>query len=65
MSSSFLLAQLLLSAMEKKETDLLKNDLFLASSFLHPRYKVLISESDEIVATQHLQQTWDRLELLQ
>ena len=64
-SASFLLAQLLLSAMEKRETELLKNDLFLASLYLDPRYKTFISEIDQIVATQHLQQTWDRLKLLQ
>ena len=32
---------------------------------LDPRYKIFISEIDQIVATQHLQQTWDRLKLLQ
>ena len=51
--------------MEKRETDLLKNDRFLAFLYLDPRYKVFISEIDQIVATQHLQQTWDRLKLLQ
>ena len=59
------LGQLLLSAMEKRETDLLKNDLFLASLYLNFRYKVFISEIDQIVASQHLQQTWDRLKLLE
>ena len=49
----------------KKETELLKNDLFLASLYLDPRYKMFVSEIDQIVATQHLQQTWDRLKLLQ
>ena len=64
-STSFLLAQLLLSVMEKREADLLKNDLFLALLYLNPRYKVCISEIEQFVATQHLQQTWDRLKLLQ
>ena len=59
------LAQLLLSAMKKSETELFKNDLFLASLYLDPRYKMFISEIDQIVANQHLQQTWDRLKLLQ
>ena len=40
-SASSPLAQLLLSAMEKRETDLLKNDKFLASLYLDPRYKEL------------------------
>ena len=56
-SMSSLLAQLLLSAIEKRETDLLKNDLFLAFLYLDPRYKVFISEIDQIVATHHLQET--------
>ena len=47
--------------MKKREIELLKNDLFLASLYLDPRYKMFISEIDKIVATQHLQQTWDRL----
>ena len=64
-STSSRLEQLLLSAMEKRETDLLKNDLFLASLYLDPQCKVFISKIDQIVATQHLQQTWDRLKLLQ
>ena len=63
-STSFLLAQLLLSAMEKREADLLKNDLFLAFLYLNPRYKVFISEIEQFVATQYLQQTWDHLKLL-
>ena len=50
--------------MEKRETDLLKNDLFLALSYLDPRYKMFISVIDQIVVTQHLQQTWNRLKLL-
>ena len=56
-SASFQLAQLLLSAMEKRETNLLKNNLCLASLYLDPRYKVFISDIDQIVATKHLQQT--------
>ena len=63
-STSSVLAQLLLSAMKTRETNLLKNDLFLASLYLDPTYKVFISEIDQIVATQHLQQTWGRLKLL-
>ena len=59
------LAQLLLSATEKSETELLKNNLFMASLYLDPRYKMFISEIDQIVANQHLQQIWDRLNLLQ
>ena len=51
--------------MEKRETDLLKNELFLASLHFDPRYKVLISKIDQIVVIQHLQQTLDRLKLLQ
>ena len=51
--------------MERRETELLKNDLFLASLYLDPRHKMFISEIDQIFATQHLQQTWDRLKLLQ
>ena len=64
-SKSSPLAQLLLSAMEKRQTEVLKNDLFLASLYLDPRCKWFISEINQIVATQHLQQTWDRLKLLQ
>ena len=60
-STPSVLVQLLLSAIEKREIDLLKNDLFLASLCLHPRYKVFIYEIDQIVAAQHLQQTWDSL----
>ena len=63
--TSYPLAQLLLSAMEKRETELLKHDQFLASLYLDPRYIMFISKIDQIVATQHLQQTWDRLKLLQ
>ena len=33
--------------------------------YLDPRYKMFISEMNQIVATQHFQQTWDRLKLLQ
>ena len=51
--------------MQKRNTELLKNDLFLASLYLDPRYKMFISEIVQIVATQYLQQIWDRLKLLQ
>ena len=51
--------------MEKRKTDLLKNDLFLASFYLDPRCKAFISEIDQIVATQYLQQTWSHVKLLQ
>ena len=40
-STSSILAQLLLSAMKKRETNMLKNDLFLASLYLDPRIKCL------------------------
>ena len=63
--TSSLLAQLLLSAVEKRETDFVKNDLFFAFLYFDPRYKVFIFAIDQIVATQHLQQTWDSLKLLQ
>ena len=33
--------------------------------YFDPRYKLFISEIDQVFATQHLQQTWDRLKLLQ
>ena len=61
-STSSLLAQLLLSKMKKRKTDLLKNHLLLAALFLDPRYKVFVSDIDQIIATQHLQQTWDSLD---
>ena len=51
--------------MEKRETELLKNDLFLASLCLDPKYKMLFLKLIKLLPTQHLQQTWDRLKLLQ
>ena len=33
--------------------------------YLYPKYKVFIAKMDEVVATQHLQHTWNRLKLLQ
>ena len=57
-------SQLLLSSIKKRELALLENDVFVASIFLDPRYKVLLNEEEKTSAIAHLQNTWISLQNL-